>query len=93
MSGQGAISAAPSYGAQLLAGAVAMTLPPAERGGLCVTGSRRDPLGRHSSGWLILVTVRGEDGAFTQVAMTPAEARRQAAELIDKADVLEGIVW
>lgn len=68
-----------------------MTLAPSNPpdGGLLVTGSR----GRCGGGWLILVTVRGEDGSFTQACLTTDQAREQAAELIQMADVLEGKVW
>lgn len=89
MSGRGLIPTAPANH-PLLEGAVALSLPPAANdGALCVTGSRA----KCGGGWLILVTVRGEDGSFTQVALTTEEARRQAKDLIDMADVLEGNIW
>lgn len=66
--------------------------PHAPEGGLCVTGSRSHPAGR-SSGWLVLIAVTGEDGTFTQVCLTTDDAREQARQLIEMADVLEGKVW
>ena len=71
--------------------------------GILVTGSREVPGPlppdgylrdrRAGRGWFVLATVRGEDGTFCQVALTPGAARKLAGELVELADVLEGHVW
>lgn len=70
-------------------GALPCAQAPRAQAGLCVSGSRA----RCGGGWLVLVVITGEDGVFTQVCLTTAEARRRAAELTDMCDVLEGKVW
>lgn len=61
--------------------------------GVLVTGSRRNAAAVHGSAWLVLVTVRGEDGTFCQVALPTEKARELAGELVQHADLLEGKLW
>jgi hypothetical protein len=69
--------------------AARLGLPPP---GIALCGSRFNGVGSRGL-WQVLATVRGDDGARCQVALTPERARELADELVELADILEGKRW